>query len=189
MEQSHRIGRYEPYCCMAAYLDGAERIWNDEKQRHQVWECSGVDADGNHGRLKLLGTVPDTVTKSMSDPDTLQSFIDYGVANYPAEKYDLICWDHGGGPAGGFALDNLDGAKMILLGNVRTGEEEIEVDLCEPIPLTEEEGRGLSISRKPISRIRELDADKVLAAGKVCDIYSYEYDITEKLREADEKSS
>ena len=36
--------------------------------------------------------------------------------------------------------DFLDGAKIILLGTVRTGEGETEVDLSEPIRLTEEEG-------------------------------------------------
>ena len=81
--------------------------------------------------------------------------------------------------------DFLDGAKIILLGTVRTGEGETEVDLSEPIRLTEEEGRGLSISRKPISQICELDVDRVLATGEVCDIYFHEYDITGKMRKAD----
>ena len=41
----------------------------------------------------------------MSDPDTLKAFINFGVENYPAEKYDLILWDHGSGPQGGFGSD------------------------------------------------------------------------------------
>ena len=91
------------------YLDGAEHITINENQRHQLWECTGADEEGNHGKMKLLGTIPEVVTKSMSDPGTFLAFINYGAENYPAEKYDLICWDHGGGPAGGYALDNLDG--------------------------------------------------------------------------------
>ena len=91
------------------YLEGADTITVNEKQRHQIWECSGTDENGSHGKMKLLGTIPEVVAKSMSDPATLQAFIDYGAAHYPADRYDLICWDHGGGPAGGFALDNLDG--------------------------------------------------------------------------------
>ena len=78
--------------------------------------------------------------------------------------------------------DSLDGAKMILIGNVLTEEGESEVELGGPIRLTEEEGRGLSISRKPIAQICELDADRVLATGEVCDIYFHEYDITGKMR-------
>ena len=97
------------------YLDGAKSIDINENQRHQIWECSGADENGNHGRMKLLGTIPEVVTKSMSDPAVLQAFIDYGVAHYPAGKYDLICWDHGGGPAGGYALDNLDGEERTYM--------------------------------------------------------------------------
>ena len=91
------------------YLDGADQITINENQRHQLWECTGADEEGNHGKMRLLGTISEAATKSMSDPETLLAFIDYGAENYPAEKYDLICWDHGGGPAGGYALDNLDG--------------------------------------------------------------------------------
>ena len=41
----------------------------------------------------------------MNEPDVLRAFIDYGVEKYPAEKYDLILWDHGGGPSGGFCCN------------------------------------------------------------------------------------
>ena len=34
---------------------------------------------------------------NMGDPQTLLRFINYTVTNYPAEKYALILWDHGGG--------------------------------------------------------------------------------------------
>ena len=83
------------------------------------------------------------------------------------------------------SYDSLDGAKMILIGNVLTEEGESEVEPGGPIRLTEEEGRGLSVVRKPISQIRGLDADRVLATGEVCDIYFHEYDITGKMRKAD----
>ena len=36
----------------------------------------------------------------MNDPEVLKAFINFGVENYPAEKYDLILWDHGSGPEG-----------------------------------------------------------------------------------------
>ena len=44
----------------------------------------------------------------MSDPDVLRAFIDYGAANYPADKYDLIIWDHGSGSSGGAVYDMHD---------------------------------------------------------------------------------
>jgi len=37
---------------------------------------------------------------NMGDPATLQDFITWGVANYPADKYVLILWDHGSGAIG-----------------------------------------------------------------------------------------
>ncbi|WP_265444219.1 clostripain-related cysteine peptidase [Acetivibrio straminisolvens] len=43
--------------------------------------------------------------KSMVNPDTLADFIKYCKTNYPADRYMLILWDHGGGSAGGFGYD------------------------------------------------------------------------------------
>ncbi len=36
---------------------------------------------------------------------TLRGFIDWGTKNYPAERYMLILWNHGGGPVYGFGYD------------------------------------------------------------------------------------
>lgn len=35
----------------------------------------------------------------------LSDFITWGTRSYPAERYALILWNHGGGPVGGFGLD------------------------------------------------------------------------------------
>lgn len=42
-------------------------------------------------QLQDLGEV------NMADPKTLKEFINWGVENYPAEKYALILWNHGSG--------------------------------------------------------------------------------------------
>ena len=42
---------------------------------------------------------------AMVDPATLTSFIEYGVKNYKANRYELILWDHGGGSVSGFGSD------------------------------------------------------------------------------------
>lgn len=44
---------------------------------------------------------------NMGDPQTLLDFLNYATTYYPAEKYGLICWDHGGGPLFGFGSDEL----------------------------------------------------------------------------------
>ncbi len=41
----------------------------------------------------------------MTDPATLSAFINWSAANYPAERYVLILWDHGGGTNGGLFVD------------------------------------------------------------------------------------
>ena len=43
--------------------------------------------------------------KSMVDPATLSDFIRYSKANYPADRYELILWDHGGGSITGYGYD------------------------------------------------------------------------------------
>ena len=84
---------------------------------NQLWEARGADDPEHPSTLTLLdtdgvtgatGTAVPSEDELMTDPETLKAFINYGVMNYPAEKYDLILWDHGGGPTGGFGLDEHD---------------------------------------------------------------------------------
>ncbi len=54
---------------------------------------------------------------SMAKYTTLSDFIQWGARNYPAEKYMLTLWDHGGGSASGLIADELhDDALMSLEG-------------------------------------------------------------------------
>lgn len=46
-------------------------------------------------------------SEPMTDPDTLASFIKWGKKNYPANRYELIMWDHGGGSISGYGYDEL----------------------------------------------------------------------------------
>ena len=48
---------------------------------------------------KSLGSGP------MTDPNTLLGFIRYCTQNYPANRYELILWDHGGGSISGYGYD------------------------------------------------------------------------------------
>ncbi len=109
------------------YLSDPNGIGIDEKdgsykisaKYNQIWEAKGADSDsaaeGNkHGTLLLLDkdgitgdgeTAVESKNELMSKPETLKAFINYCAQYAPAEKYDLILWDHGGGPTGGFAHD------------------------------------------------------------------------------------
>ncbi len=66
----------------------------------QRWRVSGSS-------LKLvqdrLGRV------SVGETETLSDFISWSAAHYPAERYILILWDHGGGAVYGFGTDEWRG--------------------------------------------------------------------------------
>lgn len=63
---------------------------------NQIWQ---VKDEGIACIEKNLGAV------SMTDPDTLSGFIQYCEKNYPANRYSLIFWDHGGGSVSGYGYD------------------------------------------------------------------------------------
>ena len=44
-------------------------------------------------------------TGSMTDPATLVSFLEYGRDKFPANRTQLILWDHGGGSLSGYGYD------------------------------------------------------------------------------------
>lgn len=45
--------------------------------------------------------------KSIGNPSTLTEFVDYGMREFPAERYGLIFWNHGAGSVTGFGYDEL----------------------------------------------------------------------------------
>ena len=90
------------------YLEGAEVV--SANQENQIWVCSGRNAKNavnGHGKMTLLTDMPSDIENTlMSDPQTLLGFINYAEEKYPAEMYDLILWDHGGGPVMGYGMDH-----------------------------------------------------------------------------------
>ncbi len=55
-----------------------------------------------NGKLQLL---KEEKAVSMTDPSTLTNFIKWCTKNYPANRNQLIFWDHGGGSISGFGYD------------------------------------------------------------------------------------
>jgi len=75
------------------------------------WRNSVVKNNTNQ-RFQVTGSglrlLEDNLGKrAMTDPDTLQNFIEFSAANFPANRYALIFWDHGGGSLSGFGYDQL----------------------------------------------------------------------------------
>ncbi len=52
---------------------------------------------------------------SMADPGTLADFIRWSAEKYPARKYALILWDHGGGSKRGLFIDELFNGDILRL--------------------------------------------------------------------------
>ena len=101
-------------------LEGADSVRTD---CNQVWKMKGAH-DGQKGALVLLEAdgLPGFEQQSMAEPATLKAFIDYGAANYPAEIYDLVLIQHGGGPAVGWGKDDVfpreDGKAMMSVDEI-----------------------------------------------------------------------
>lgn len=53
-------------------------------------------------RNKELVEVSDLGNVDMGKPEQLTNFIEWGQKTYPADRYILVFWDHGGGTLGGF---------------------------------------------------------------------------------------
>ncbi|TAL18578.1 hypothetical protein EPN96_00915 [bacterium] len=64
-----------------------------------------------------IETISNLGSVSMGDPNTLKDFITWGVATYPADKYHLILWNHGGG-TGGFGWDEVHGNDNLELSEI-----------------------------------------------------------------------
>ena len=57
--------------------------------------------------------------QSMGKKETLTSFLNYAVSEYPSESYGLILWDHGGGPMVGFGMDERHKGDSLTLLELR----------------------------------------------------------------------
>ncbi len=70
---------------------------------------------GNGG---LACLVKDDGRDPMTKPATLTRFINYCTQNFPANRYELIFWDHGGGSVSGYGYDekNANYGSMSLKG-------------------------------------------------------------------------
>lgn len=80
------------------YTGGCTR-WNNQVMSNKVNQIYKVE----NGQLRRL--VSDAGSVSMTKPSTLTSFIQWCAENYPANRNELILWDHGGGSVSGYGYD------------------------------------------------------------------------------------
>lgn len=87
---------------------GGARKWNNSVISNKTNQRYRVTSRG-------LQVLDDSVgSKSMVDSNTLVSFIKYCAKNYPASRYMLIMWDHGGGAITGYGYDEKSSGSMTL---------------------------------------------------------------------------
>lgn len=58
--------------------------------------------------------------RSMVDPATLSDFIQFSAKEYPADRYILVLWDHGGGSLTGYGYDELFPGDSMSLDGINT---------------------------------------------------------------------
>ena len=94
-------------------------------------------SEEEYGYMPTLNLVDEQPLANMSAPETLTDFIRWSVENYPAKKYGLLLWDHGGGSRTGLFVDELfDNDIMYLyelndaLASAQTHFELIAIDAC-----------------------------------------------------------
>ena len=87
---------------------GGAKKWNNSVVSAKTNQRYRVTSRG----LEVLDR--DVGKKSMIDPNTLVDFIRFCAKNYPANRYMLIFWDHGGGAISGFGYDQNYKGSMTL---------------------------------------------------------------------------
>ena len=85
------------------------------------WHTPGISNQTNQRWLVRQGgleLVQDNLgLRPVGDPATLTDFVVWAATHYPAERYALILWDHGGGPNGGFGHDELKTPSSLSLND------------------------------------------------------------------------
>ncbi len=88
---------------------GGVLYWKNNNISNKTNQRYKVTSDG----LKLLQDGPGE--RSMVEASTLSDFIEYCKDTYPADRYALIFWGHGGGSVGGYGYDqHFPGNSMTL---------------------------------------------------------------------------
>ena len=90
-------------------------IASDRLQRWHYQPAERITLEGQ-GIIEMVAELP---LASMSNPETLADFIRWSAENYPAKKYALVLWDHGGGAKTGILIDELFDGDILYLDELR----------------------------------------------------------------------
>lgn len=104
----------------------------------QDWSMDEVSADASQRFVyddEGLRLVEENPVANMGDAATLESFLRFCTAQYPADHAALVFWNHGGGSVGGIAYDEQFHFDSLSLVEVSTAMEAVYGDTPETPPL------------------------------------------------------
>ena len=168
-----------PTTTVLVYLEGTDLESNDASAKKNITEMlaassspnlkvvlttgaadkavAGEDVDNwrevrryvvNNHKLELKGQLG---ILDMGNPQALTDFITWGQDNYPADKYVLVFWDHGGGALGGFG------------GNKR--DDPTNASFASPMSIAQlKEGVENAVKGRPERRLELIGFDACLMA-------------------------
>ncbi|MCR5735230.1 MAG: hypothetical protein K6G22_11550, partial [Lachnospiraceae bacterium] len=100
------------------------------------WHSKDLGIDINPKRTTRLNydskgfhMIQELPLQNMASGDTLSDFISWGAENFPAEKYLLVMWDHGGGAEVGAIVDEYHGDAIMTLSDLERAVNTADVDL------------------------------------------------------------
>ena len=88
------------------FQTGGTEQWQNEVFSTEACERYVVQ----NNDVTLVDSAPLT---NMGDPATLESFLEWGIENYPAGKMGFVFWDHGGGSITGACVDQLNESDIL----------------------------------------------------------------------------
>ncbi|MEI6054498.1 MAG: clostripain-related cysteine peptidase [Lentisphaerota bacterium] len=113
-------------------ITGGTKKWHLKKptisnKQCQAWRIYGESEDS----IELVKETDPSM--KMMDKNTLSTYMEWAIKEYPAKKYVLMMWDHGAGPIGGFGSDELNKGKSLSITDIREslkkslGEKKLEL--------------------------------------------------------------
>ena len=79
--------------------------------------------------------ISDLGEANMGSAATLQSFLEWGMNGYPASRYALVLWDHGGGWVYGVCSDDTDSGDSLLMPEIRQAISSAETSTGKRVDL------------------------------------------------------
>ncbi len=95
---------------------GSKQGFNIVVQWDRISVSGGIRGVVKKGSLETRQKLPE---QNSDDPKVLSSFLQWGVRSFPAQRYGVILWDHGGQWDGGFGGDETTGESSMSVFDLR----------------------------------------------------------------------